>query len=112
MEGPGPTSNAGALHKSGLRSTKSHMVEQFRLNFTPRFCVDSLVEALWCDRMKYSKRLQLPSLWTLTAALILRRRDLERDYHRIQGDAGRGQPAAAVQGRRADRSRVPQRRAS
>eukprot|EP00965_Chrysotila_dentata_P020019 662738-Pleurochrysis_carterae.AAC.1 len=44
--------------------------------------------------MKYSKRLRLPSLWTLTAALILRRRGLERDYHHIQGDAGRGQPAA------------------
>eukprot|EP00965_Chrysotila_dentata_P093770 3099396-Pleurochrysis_carterae.AAC.1 len=79
MEGPGPTSNAGALHKSGLRFTKSHMIEQFRLNFSPRFCVDSLVEALW--------------------------RGLERDYHHIQGDAGKGQPAAAVQGRRADRSR-------
>eukprot|EP00965_Chrysotila_dentata_P143567 4743585-Pleurochrysis_carterae.AAC.1 len=80
MEGPGQTTNAGVLHKSGLRSTKLHIVEQFRLNFTCYFCVDSLVEALYCERIKYSNRLQLPSLWTLTAAFILRRRGLER-YH-------------------------------
>eukprot|EP00965_Chrysotila_dentata_P064365 2132662-Pleurochrysis_carterae.AAC.1 len=62
MEDPGDTTNAGALHNSGLRSTKSHVLEQFRRNITCRFCVDSLVEALWCERMRYTQRLPLPSL--------------------------------------------------
>eukprot|EP00965_Chrysotila_dentata_P047668 1581276-Pleurochrysis_carterae.AAC.1 len=105
MEGPGPTSNAGALHISGLRSTKSHIVEQFRLSFSHFFCVDRLVEALRCDGMKYCIRLQLPSLWTLTAAFILRRRNcLERHCDRVQDVLGEGGPAATVYRRRADRT--------
>eukprot|EP00965_Chrysotila_dentata_P103569 3418475-Pleurochrysis_carterae.AAC.1 len=105
MEGPGPTSNAGALHKSGLRSTKSHIVEQFRLSLTHRFCVDRLVVALSCNGMKYRTCLQLPSLWTLTAAFILRRRGLERHCDRVQDVLGEGEPgAAAVYRRRADRT--------
>eukprot|EP00965_Chrysotila_dentata_P117714 3889513-Pleurochrysis_carterae.AAC.1 len=34
--------------------------------------------------MKYSKRLQSLLLWTLTAALLLRRRGLERDHDHIK----------------------------
>eukprot|EP00965_Chrysotila_dentata_P119013 3934749-Pleurochrysis_carterae.AAC.1 len=90
MEGPGPTSNAGALHRSGPRSTKSHIVEQFRLSFTHRPCVDRLVEASLYDGMKYSKRLQLPPFWTLIAAFILRRRGLERHCDRVQDVLGEG----------------------
>eukprot|EP00965_Chrysotila_dentata_P234014 6199935-Pleurochrysis_carterae.AAC.2 len=32
MGGPGPRTNAGALRKPGLRSTRSHRVGQFRFN--------------------------------------------------------------------------------
>eukprot|EP00965_Chrysotila_dentata_P006344 207776-Pleurochrysis_carterae.AAC.1 len=39
MEDLGPTTNANAIHKSGLFSTKSHITEQFHCKFPHRFCV-------------------------------------------------------------------------
>eukprot|EP00965_Chrysotila_dentata_P170539 5629820-Pleurochrysis_carterae.AAC.1 len=75
MESPGTTTNANALHKSGLRSTKAYILEQFRSNFAFRFCVEKLAEPLW--------------------------RGLERNANHYQGPLGKGEPAAAVQGRRA-----------
>eukprot|EP00965_Chrysotila_dentata_P041912 1390533-Pleurochrysis_carterae.AAC.1 len=76
MEGPGATTNANALHKLGSRSTKTHIVEQFRSDFAFRFC-------------------------TIIAAFIRPRRGLKRNINDLQGPLGKGEPAAAVQGRRA-----------
>eukprot|EP00965_Chrysotila_dentata_P133466 4413106-Pleurochrysis_carterae.AAC.1 len=44
MEGLQATTNLGALHKSGLRSTKPCVVEYFRCNSAHCFGVDKLVE--------------------------------------------------------------------
>eukprot|EP00965_Chrysotila_dentata_P006581 215075-Pleurochrysis_carterae.AAC.1 len=84
MEGPQATTNLGALHKSGLRSTTSCVVEYFRCYSARRFCVDKLVEPLWEQTMR-------------SCAFMRRRRGPERHGHQYEGNLRRGEPAIALQ---------------
>eukprot|EP00965_Chrysotila_dentata_P010252 333194-Pleurochrysis_carterae.AAC.2 len=83
VEDLGSTTNANALNKSGLSSTESNITEH----------------------SKPDKRLQVYCLWTVLASFVLRRRGLER-YSGYLLDELKGEgPAAALQGRRPERSR-------
>eukprot|EP00965_Chrysotila_dentata_P114412 3781733-Pleurochrysis_carterae.AAC.1 len=52
LEGLQATTNLGALHKSGLLSSKLCVVEYFRCNSARRFGVDKLAEPLWEQKMR------------------------------------------------------------
>eukprot|EP00965_Chrysotila_dentata_P209673 6185431-Pleurochrysis_carterae.AAC.3 len=58
------------------------------------------------------KRLQVLRLWTVLAAFVRRRQGLERKGDQVHDELQGGGQTDTVQGRRANRSRVPERCAS
>eukprot|EP00965_Chrysotila_dentata_P066976 2217224-Pleurochrysis_carterae.AAC.1 len=99
LKGLQETTNPGALHKSGLRSTKSCAVEYFCCKLAYRFGVHKLVEPLWEQTLR-------------SCAFMRRKRGLERHGYQCEGKLRRGELGShCLAGVMIHRVQAPERRA-